>query len=52
VHPVKVSWPGVIYAKFMRIARLLGYLKRGERWIFLDLLLDYAEAHLSLFRKR
>lgn len=45
-------WPRLTYEKFCRVAKLLGYLKRGSRWQLLDLLLSYAETHTELFRHR
>jgi len=45
-------WPKDIYAKFSRVAKLLGYQVRGRRWQLLDLLLDYAEEHPSIFKSR
>lgn len=45
-------FPIPLWQKFCRIATLAGYLKRGQKWILLDMALDYVEAHLTLFRKR
>ncbi|WP_339742044.1 hypothetical protein [uncultured Rubinisphaera sp.] len=41
-----------MYARSMGVCRHLGYSKRGERWKLLDLLLAYAEEHITLFLKR
>lgn len=48
----KISFPDDHFANFMRVARLLGHDKRGDRWDLLCLLLAYAEVHPDLFRKR
>lgn len=45
-------FPVALFQKFCRVARLLGYVVRGHRWQLLDLMLDHAEAHPDLFRKR
>lgn len=45
-------FPIALFKKFCDVARLLGYVVRGQRWTLLDLLLDYAKAHPDLFRKR
>lgn len=45
-------FPVLLWQKFCRIAPLLGYSVRGQKWQLLDFLLDYAETHPNLFRKR
>ncbi len=45
-------FPHSLFAKFKALAAKLGWGKRGDRWKFLDLLFDHAEAHPDLFRKR
>lgn len=45
-------FPPQLYAKFNRVAQALGYTVRGQKWALLDMLMDYAELHPSLFTKR
>lgn len=45
-------FPHSLFAKFTALATALGWGKRGDRWKMLELLLDYADLHPSLFRKR
>ena len=45
-------FPIWLFQKFCALAKKLGWLIRGERWKFLDLMLDHAAAHPDLFRKR
>lgn len=46
-------FPIALWRKFCRIAALLGWsMYKGEKWQLLDMLLDYAELHPNLFRKR
>lgn len=48
----KISFPLALFAKFVALAAKLGWGKRGDRWKFLDLVLDYANDREDLFRKR
>lgn len=48
----KVSFPHSLFAKFAALSAKLGWGKRGDRWKMLDILLDYASEHESIFRKR
>jgi hypothetical protein len=48
----KISLPAESFNRYMAIARALGYVKRGQRWHFLDMMLPYAEMHADLFRRR
>lgn len=45
-------FPRPLFARFNKVAKALGYGKRGDRWKLLDLLFAYAEAHSDLFRHR
>lgn len=45
-------FPIPLFGRFCRLARKLGYSVRGQRWKLLEFLLDYADAHPDLFRKR
>ena len=45
-------FPHALYARFNAVSKLLGHIKRGQKWHLLDLLLAYAETHPDLFRKR
>jgi len=45
-------FPVTLFARFCKLAFALGYTVRGHRWKLIDLLLDYAETHPKLFRRR
>jgi len=45
-------FPRSLFARFCKLALDFGFTKRGQRWVFLAKLFDYAEAHPLTFRKR
>lgn len=46
-------FPPAVWKKLCRVASALNYsMFKGEKWRLLDMLLDYADMHPNLFRKR
>jgi hypothetical protein len=48
----RAPFPSALFKKLKAVAADLGYQKRASHWQLIDFLLDYAQTHKELFKRR